>query len=120
MGLGLDERKPGALPPSLLRAGLTSRLVRPSRAQARRSSCWKRQQIEVVIGLANPARSLCLFPLPLSLPPFVISTGGGGWGEEAELGSRVFRVYFCIDDVFLSGGVEWYETIRRLGNPRRL
>ena len=45
---------------SLLKADLTTRLARPSQSQADRGSCWERQLIEVVTGLAKPARSPCL------------------------------------------------------------
>ena len=60
LGSGVDERKNWRLPLSLLRADLTSRLARPSRAQASRGSRWERQQIELVTGLADPARRQCL------------------------------------------------------------
>ena len=85
LGLGVDERK--LVPSSLtIESRLTSRFAipslaqpRPTLAQARRGSCWKRQQIEVVTGLAIPARGLRLSFLPLPLPPFFLSVG---WGES--------------------------------------
>ena len=57
-GRGQNGRDPPRLP---LGADLTSRLARPSRAQASRGSCWEREGIELVAWLVNPASSLTFF-----------------------------------------------------------
>ena len=81
-GLGLNEHKNRGTLPSLLRADLTSRLVRPSRAQASRGSCWERQQMAVVIGLANLAGRLSLSLLPLCVPTIFSAWGQVGTGKS--------------------------------------
>ena len=65
---GRIDAKKSALPLFLLWADDTSGLARPCRAQPNWASCRERQVIEVVVGLANPARGLCLLLSPTCSP----------------------------------------------------